>query len=85
MNPKQQFSPPTKITATMAIRTGNIIIHNQKERHCERKTYAHIFAAPHGTPLSRRHHVHQLFGWVISPLAPGCPKPTILFPLTPTE
>jgi len=77
MDPKKQFCPHEGCPDHGRVGGGNITIHSQKEKRYKCETCKRTFAATHGTPLYRRHHDHQLFAWVISLLANGCPKVAI--------
>ena len=52
---------------------GHIVIHSKKERRYRCKRCDRTFSERKGTPLYRVHKPHELFVWVITLLAHGCP------------
>ncbi len=52
---------------------GHIVIHSKKERRYRCKRCGRTFSERKGTPLYRAHKPHELFVWVITLLAHGCP------------
>jgi len=78
MDTKSQYCPNLDCPSYGVVDGGNIVVHSQKEQRCKCKTCGKTFAITSGTPLYRRHHSHQLIGWVVSLLAYGCPKQAIV-------
>jgi hypothetical protein len=52
---------------------GHIVIHSKKECRYRCKRCGRTFSERKGTPLYRAHKPHELFVWVITLLADGCP------------
>lgn len=78
MNISSQYCPNPDCPDYGQVGAGNIGVHSQKERRFRCKTCGKTFAATHSTPLYRRHYAPQLFSWVVSLLAYGCPKQAIV-------
>jgi transposase-like protein len=78
MDTSRQYCPNPECPDYGKVGAGNIVVHSRKEHRFRCKTCGKIFAATYGTPLYRRHYDPQLFVWVISLLAHGCPKQAIV-------
>lgn len=78
MDPRSVFCPNMGCPARGKLGDNNIVIHSQKEARYKCTQCQKTFAATTGTPFYRLHHRAELFIWVVTLLAHGCPPQAIV-------
>jgi len=78
MNPQQQFCPNMACPERGKVGNGNIVSHSRKEQRYKCKTCGKTFSETKGTALYGIKKDSDLFVWVVTLLAFGCPTQAIV-------
>lgn len=78
MNPQAQFCPNLACSDRGKVGAGNITIHSQQDRRYRCQTCHKTFSETTGTPLYGLKKSAELFIWVVTLVAHGCPVMAIV-------